>query len=359
MRKSPITSQPSRSNRSRNIPARFRNEEEDVLSQQEAAVRVEKQTAAVSDPDTAAAEDDGNWFSRGEIRPAGIASIDQSPPVALGGEVSQPVDNDEVLPCQIDVLQRFVENNDQIVGARWGELDGFDLSNKVDKIYLEVSRWRRNLFYLPTCKAGQEFIAELARIFNLFTSGSAFEPIAFTMAAIIFPLVLQKPARDSKTAENKKYLEKRLQLWKRGDLDDLLNEGRTIQKRFSRKKKSTPEKKEKRFVKLMEIGKVSAALRCVGSQETGVLKTTPEVLQELRAKHPPSENPHIRSLIQGPFPRVPVEEVIYEDINSNKIYDAAKKVSGAVGPSERIQSCGHDYSAQSNSKRSLPSSARH
>ena len=91
-------------------------------------------------------------------------------------------------------------------------------------------------------------------------------------------------------------------------------------------------RRKKRFAKQMEIDKVSAALRCVGSQDTRVLKTTPEVLQELRAKHPPSENPHIRSLIQGSFPRVPVEEVIYEEISSKTI-DAAKKVIGAAGPS--------------------------
>ena len=89
----------------------------------------------------------------------------------------------------------------------------------------------------------------------------------------------------------------------------------------------------RRFVKLMEMGKVSAALRCIGSQETGVLETTEEVLQELQAKHPPSSNPDSGSLIQGPLPRILTEEVIYEEIDANKIFDAAKKVSGAAGPS--------------------------
>ena len=221
----------------------------------------------------------------------------------------------------------------QLAGAKWGPLEGSEIATKLNEVFLEVARWRRNIFYLPTGKAGEDFIEELSRIFEMFSSGSAFEPVALTMAVVIFPLVLQKPTRDSKAADHKRYLEKRLKAWKTGELDDLLKEGRVIQKRLNRKKKSKSVRKEKRFIQLMEAGKVSAALRCIGSQETSVLDTTPEVLQQLRDKHPPSENPHIRSLIQGPLPRKPVEQVIYEEINGTQIYKAAKSVSGAAGPS--------------------------
>ena len=193
------------------------------------------------------------------------------------------------------------EDSLQLAGAKWGPLEGSEIATKLNEVFLEVARWRRNIFYLPTGKAGEDFIEELSRIFEMFSSGSAFEPVALTMAVVIFPLVLQKPTRDSKAADHKRYLEKRLKAWKTGELDDLLKEGRVIQKRLKRKKKSKSVRKEKRFIQLMEAGKVSAALRCIGSQETSVLDTTPEVLQQLRDKHPPSENPHIRSLIQAPY----------------------------------------------------------
>ena len=238
----------------------------------------------------------------------------------VGGE---PEHVDPVLPAEVP---------DPILKAQWGQLKGTAIVDKVNEIYLEVVRWRRNIFNLPTCKAGEEFIAELARIFNHFSSGSQFERIAFTMAAIIFPLVLQKPSQGSKAADHKRYLEKRLDLWKKGKLDDLLQEGRAVQKRFSHKKKSLPAKKEERFIKLMEKGKVSAALRCIGSLETGVLDVTPEVMNELKKKHPPAKNADASCLITDPLPRK-VEDVIYEEIDANKIYDAAKKVSGAAGPS--------------------------
>ena len=60
---------------------------------------------------------------------------------------------------------------------------------------------------------------------------------------------------------------------------------------------------------------------------------TAEVLEDLKEKHPKSQNAEVRGLIQGPMTKCPVEEVIYEDIDANMIYKAAKKVNGAAGPS--------------------------
>ena len=37
---------------------------------------------------------------------------------------------------------------------------------------------------------------------------------------------------------------------------------------------------------LMEQGKVSAALRCIGSEQSSVLEINDEVLGELKEKHP-------------------------------------------------------------------------
>ena len=295
-------------------------------------------------------DNNGAWFTQGEIRTnigenAAGGSGDGGEAVAVSGRACEEAAGESdtrggaMGESRIaagesggDVGQEADRNGiDRISGAKWGQLEGTLIVDKVNEIYLEVTRWRRNIFYLPTCKAGEEFIAELARIFNHFSNGSQFEQIAFTMAAIIFPLVLQKPSQGSKTADHKRYLEKRLVMWKNGNLNDLLNEGRAIQKRFSRKKKSAPAKKEERFIKLMEKGKISAALRCIGSLETGVLEATTEVMNELKLKHPPSENADVSSLITGPIPAV--ESVIYEEIDANRIYDAAKKVSGAAGPS--------------------------
>ncbi len=81
----------------------------------------------------------------------------------------------------------------------------------------------------------------------------------------------------------------------------------------------------------MEEGKVSAALRCIGSLQCGIHDITPEVLVDLQNKHPESRDAEVGSVIQGPLMRV--EEVVYEHIDAEAIYNAARKVNGAAGPS--------------------------
>ena len=83
----------------------------------------------------------------------------------------------------------------------------------------------------------------------------------------------------------------------------------------------------------MEEGRISAALRCIGSQETSVLDVTPDVLNELKDKHPEAKSASTESLYKGPLPKKLVEEVVFENIDANSIFKAAKKVSGAAGPS--------------------------
>ena len=56
------------------------------------------------------------------------------------------------------------------------------------------------------------------------------------MVAIIFPLLLQKPSPQSKPSDHVKFLEKRLALWKDGQLGTLISEGTAIQNRLSKAK---------------------------------------------------------------------------------------------------------------------------
>ena len=159
---------------------------------------------------------------------------------------------------------------DTIANARWGLLKGYEIREKVAKAYQTVTRWKRNLFYLPTGKAGEGFIIEVTKVINQFNAGGAFESVSLMMVTIMFPLLLQKPAPNSKSADHVRYLEKRLGMWKEGDLISLINEGKAIQNRMTQKKKTKCDSDEKRFVKLMEQGKISAALRCIGSLQCGV-----------------------------------------------------------------------------------------
>ena len=168
-------------------------------------------------------------------------------------------------------------------GVRWGNWKGKPLIDKVDAAYLETVRWRRNLFQVPTGKAGQQFIEEITFLLNEFNNGSTLEPIALTLMMLAFPLLLQKPSRDSKAKDHSTHLERRMKLWKDGNLDDLLSECRAVQQRINNPKKKTKEaRKYRRFINLMEHGRISAALKCIGSQQASVLDISEEVLDELR-----------------------------------------------------------------------------
>ena len=212
--------------------------------------------------------------------------------------VEEPVNDASVVP-------------DKITDAKWGELCGVKVRESVLAVYEEVTRWNRNVFYLPSGKAGENFIEELTRLVNLFNSGGAFESVSLMMVSIIFPLLLQKPSANSKSSDHVRYLEKRLLLWKEGNLEDLLSEGKTIQTRLTRAKRKA-DNSEQRFVHLMEDGKVSAALRCIGSLQCSVHQITADVLETLNEKHPPGQNAEDGSLIQGPFPKKLVETVIFD-----------------------------------------------
>ena len=90
-------------------------------------------------------------------------------------------------------------------------------------------------------------------------------------------LLLQKPSRKSKTKEHVAYLDKRLKWWQDGQLDLLVREGAAIQKKLAKCKVSA-DHSEKVFVRLILQGKVSSAMRWIGSQSTTVLPADPRVM---------------------------------------------------------------------------------
>ena len=149
--------------------------------------------------------------------------------------------------------------------------------------YEEIVQWKRNLFKLRTGSAGRDFLEEMIVMLNMFNSSSAMKSAAITMVMIMPPLLLQKPSRNSKAKGHKIYLEKQLTLWKKGKIQELIRECRVIQRKLTQGKKKT-ENVEKVFVRLMLQGKVSAAPRWIGSQRSGRMEITEDVLDVLRKK---------------------------------------------------------------------------
>ena len=224
----------------------------------------------------------------------------------------------------------------------WGEHDATQFTNTVNAAYAEAVHWKLNLFKVPYGKAGKSFVSELVRLFKAFATSSALESVALKAATLMPILLLQMPARKSKAKDHITYLERRLETWQEGDLNELLREGRTIQQRLS--KASPPFKKEKisrSFANLMFRGKTKAALRLLSEQSKGgVLHLDDPIETEngqrkvrdiLLEKHPPSQPVHHDAIINDDPPDV--HPVLFESLDADVIRSAALHTSGAAGPS--------------------------
>ena len=145
----------------------------------------------------------------------------------------------------------------------WGELDGKTFSCALNGIYDEIVHWKRNLFKVPSGKAGTAFVRELSRMFRAYADGSALEGIAMRAAMVMPALLLQKPHPRSKAKDHVLSLERCLNLWSNGNVKELLDEAYTIQRRLTQTKPKQQDDSARTFAKLMMEGKVRAALRIV------------------------------------------------------------------------------------------------
>jgi len=85
---------------------------------------------------------------------------------------------------------------------------------------------------IPRGKVGKTLIAEVTRLIRLFNSSKRWEPVAIHMLQVFLPLLLRKPSLKSKNREHVKYLNKRMEWWKHGNLEELISECEAIQKRL-------------------------------------------------------------------------------------------------------------------------------
>ena len=63
----------------------------------------------------------------------------------------------------------------------WGSLDGPTMCDKVIACYSEVIHWKRNVFRIPSGKAGKAFVSEMAKLFQAFAEENRIESFALTM----------------------------------------------------------------------------------------------------------------------------------------------------------------------------------
>ena len=87
---------------------------------------------------------------------------------------------------------------------------------------------------IPRGKARKTLIAEMTHLIRLFNSSRRWESVAIHMLQVLLPLIFQKPSLKSKNREHVKYLNKRMEWWKHGKIDELISECEAIQKKLER-----------------------------------------------------------------------------------------------------------------------------
>ena len=217
----------------------------------------------------------------------------------------------------------------------------------MNEAYSQVVNWRPNFFKVPSGSSGKQFEAELARLYEAFTSESALESVPMT-AAMIFPaLMLQKPHADSKVQEHIASLQRRLSLWEKGKIAELLKEGRAIQRSLqsSIAPKNAGENAmvARKFSNLMMKGKVRAALQLLNKGEGSAPMRLDDIVETcgksvhdiLKEKHPHPMPLHTDLILTEDITAASSDfhPVLFDSIIAEAIQRSGLLTEGPAGPS--------------------------
>ena len=214
----------------------------------------------------------------------------------------------------------FPTNVSHINSTFRGHLSYANFIEEVTAIYNETVHFRKNIFNIPTGKAGKAYVTELTYWLNQFnTSDSKLNSISLKTFMVLPSLILQKPSSRSKTKEHSECILRRLEMWRNGDLNMLMREVNTIQRKLvTSQKKRSFEDTSRIFAKLVMEGKLSAALKFLDKESSsGVLILSDVVKNELLKKHPDSAPITENALLFGPIDFIP--SYIFNSIDEQSI----------------------------------------
>ena len=119
-------------------------------------------------------------------------------------------------------LPDYVVFPSEIKNKTWGNISHASLCNTIKSVYDEIVHFRRNIFNIPSGRAGKSFIEELTFWIRQFNANADLNSIALKAFMVLPTLILQKPSATSKSKEHSAAIERRLALWRQGELDLLL-----------------------------------------------------------------------------------------------------------------------------------------
>ena len=179
--------------------------------------------------------------------------------------------------------------------------------------------------------AGKHFTQALSRLFTAYANKTPLEHVALRAAAILGPLLLQKVAVKSTYKENVKHLERRLEMWRKGEIRELVAEAETIQSRLSSSQKVQLDEGAvaKRFANMVFHGNLKKAMRMITEKAKGVLPLNDETKKDFAKKHPKAELPHPDILLKGEMPP-DTNPIVFNAITGGAIKDVILHTEGAA-----------------------------
>ena len=222
---------------------------------------------------------------------------------------------------------------ENIAKYRWGRVDDKTFEKDLHFIYEKIVYWRKNLFLLPTGKAGKRYIDEITRLLNAWEQDSAIKHIAFKAIMVMPNLLLQKPSKKSKSKDHLKALDRRLHLWEDGNLIELYHESDTIQNSFdSMPRPRSVAEISKKFAGEMQKGNINSAIKLLtDNMQNGILPLDNSTLDSLQIKHPTAKQAMKEALLDDT--PLSVHQIKFENIDGEAVRKAALRTKGGSGPS--------------------------
>ena len=144
--------------------------------------------------------------------------------------------------CEVNDVEEFIPDlpvYEKIITEPTRSIYGYDgnyFSRLIESFYDEGVFWRKNVFKIPSGKAGKAFIKLQTEWLSKLNTDTNFKGIALKVFMILPIILLQKPSARSKAKDHSEALLRRIDWFQSGDIERLIAEGREIQRRLKPKK---------------------------------------------------------------------------------------------------------------------------
>ena len=201
-----------------------------------------------------------------------------------------------------------------------------------------ATSYRKNIFALPSGKQGKRYVKEMTRLLLQEVQEGPLQLLAGKAKALMPHLLMQRTAKGNKKKQDAANLGRRLDMWEKGEISELLKEATVFQNRIEDNSKSMSDDQLNRLVSAKVFdGKMTEAAGLVErhgwSKRGGVLPLTSDVVSALQQKHPRAEglSEDQSELLRGVPPDL--HPAIFDSLTPEVVKKAFLHTNGAAGVS--------------------------